>query len=197
MNKSSFSQTVYVADYTHFNGRNNDNHTPYKGVAITTEPSSIISYFEFQDDKKIVFETINLEQNPALLKRHDGSLASQCECIFTAIRHDGGKPWMMFLELKYCIPKNVANNATNALKQLKETYLFLKSKGNFLPETGVKPYFVISMPDCESIAPFDDTFLNQDELLTIKEDFDGAQVYHTNAVEVHTALHLKPQCKVR
>ena len=97
MNKSSFSQTVYVADYTHFNGRNNDNHTPYKGVAITTEPSSIISYFEFQDDKKIVFETINLEQNPALLKRHDGSLASQCECIFTAILHDGGKPGIMFL----------------------------------------------------------------------------------------------------
>ncbi|MBQ4524679.1 MAG: hypothetical protein IJA00_01205 [Bacteroidaceae bacterium] len=191
MNKTSFAQTVYVADYTHYNEKNSHNPAQYKGVVITTAPSSVISCFEFQDENKIVFDTINLEQNPALLKRHDGSLASQCECIFTAIRNDGGKPWMMFLELKYCIPKNVANNATNALTQLKETYRFLKGKGDFLPAVGVKPYFVISMPDCESIAPFDETFLDPDELLTIKEEFDGAQVYHTNTVKVHTALHLK------
>lgn len=193
MNKETFSQTVYVSDYTHYNEGNKDNPMPYKGVVVTTEPSPVISSFEIQDNKSIPFETINIELNPALLKRKDGSLASQCECIFTAIRNDGGKPWMMFLELKYCMPKNIANNTIIALNQLKDTYLFLKDKGDFFPTAGVKPYFVISMPDCESMAPFDESYLDQDELLTIKEEFDGAQVYHTNAIEVHTTLHLKPK----
>ena len=34
-------------------------------------------------------------------------------------------------------------------------------------------------------------FLDQDELLSIKEDFDGAQVYHTNAIEILTTKHLR------
>lgn len=140
---------------------------------------------------KIAFDAVNIECNPGLLKRKDGSLASQCECMFSAIRHDGGKPWMMLLELKYCLPKNRMDNVAYALGQLKKTYNFLRDEKSFLPPEGVKPYFVISTPDCEAIAPFEDCFLDQDELLSIKEDFDGAQVYHTNAIEILTAKHLR------
>lgn len=83
------------------------------------------------------------------------------------------------------------DNVAYALGQLKKTYKFLRDEKSFLPPEGVKPYFVISTPDCEAIAPFEDCFLDQDELLSIKEDFDGAQVYHTNAIEILTAKHLR------
>jgi len=191
MNKRTFSQTVYVSDYTHYNEMHKATPAPYKGVAITTQPSSIISSFMLWNKNKIAFDAVNIECNPGLLKRKDGSLASQCECMFSAIRHDGGKPWMMLLELKYCLPKNRMDNVAYALGQLKKTYKFLRDEKLFLPPEGVKPYFVISTPDCEAIAPFEDCFLDQDELLSIKEDFDGAQVYHTNAIEILTAKHLR------
>ena len=55
----------------------------------------------------------------------------------------------------------------------------------------MKPYFVIATPDGEDLAPFDDYYLDQDEMLTIREDFDGAQVFHSNVVEVLTTAHLR------
>lgn len=191
MNKRTFSKTVYVADYTNYNQEQTDNPAPYKGVAITTIPSTIIPYFTLYNRNNVNFEAINIECNPGLLKRSDGSLASQCECIFYAIRNDHGKPWLMLLELKYCMPKNIINNVQDAIRQLKKTYKFLSEEKGVIISGEVKPYFVISTPDCESISPFDSNYLDQDELLSIKEEFDGAQVYHTNKVEILTARHLR------
>lgn len=190
MNKQTFCQTVYVADYTNYNAEHKDSPSPYGGVVITDSPSSLIPCFVLRDNNNIPFEAINIEENPGLLKRENKTLASQCECIFNAVRNDKGKPWMMFLELKYCLPKNIARNIAMALEQLKKTYSFLCNEKNFFIPGSVKPYFVVSIPSCESMAPFDDFNLSQDDLLTIKENYGGAQVYYTNAVEVQTTRHL-------
>ena len=191
MNKQDYSNTVYIADYTHY--CNNQGNLPiqFKGVVITEQKPDFITSFELRNNNHVVFEAVNIEENPGLLKRGDGTLASQCECFFTAIRNDGGKPWMLFLEMKYCMPKNIRNNVRDALAQLKKTYSFLCDEKAYFAHKSVKPYFVIATPDGEDLAPFDDYYLDQDEMLTIREDFDGAQVLHSNVVEVLTTVHLR------
>lgn len=190
MNKLLYSNTVYVVDYTHFNSVYVNHSTP-NGVVIGENKYGLLPSFELRNNNHIVLEAVNIENNPGLLKRDDGKLTSQCECFFTAIRHDGGKPWMMFLEMKYCMPKNLRNNVGEALTQLKNTYRFLCDEKQYIARKSVKPYFVIATPEAESLAPFDDFYLDQDDMLSIKEEYDGAIVFHSNVVEVLTAAHLR------
>lgn len=191
MNKHDYSSTVYIADYTNYCSNQCNPPIQYKGVVIAEQSPDFIASFELRNNNHIAFEAVNIEENPGLLKRGDGTQASQCECFFTAIRKDGGKPWMLFLEMKYCLPKNLRRNVGDALTQLKKTYSFLCNEKACFVHKSVKPYFVIATPDGEDLAPFDDYYLDQDEMLSIRENYDGAQVYHSNVVEVLTAAHLR------
>lgn len=191
MNKHYYSSTVYIADYTNYCSNQSNSPIQFKGVVVAEQSSDLIASFELRNDNHITFESVNIEENPGLLRRSDGTQASQCECFFTAIRKDGGKPWMLFLEMKYCLPKNLRKNVGDALTQLKKTYSFLCDEKEYFAHKSVKPYFVISTPNGEDLAPFDDFYLDQDEMLSIKENYDGAQVYHSNVVEVLTAAHLR------
>lgn len=191
MNKYDYSSTVYIADYTNYCSNQSNPPIQFKGVVIAAQSPELIASFELRNNNHIAFEAVNIEENPGLLKRCDGSQASQCECFCTAVRHDGGKPWMLFLEMKYCLPKNLRKNVGEALSQLKRTYSFLCDEKAYFAHKSVKPYFVIATPDGEDLAPFDDFYLDQDEMLSIREKYDGAQVYHSNVVEVLTAAHLR------
>lgn len=191
MNKNDYSSTVYIADYTNYCSNQSNPPIQFKGVVITEQSPDLIASFELRNNNHIAFEAVNIEENPELLKRSDGTQASQCECFFTAIRKDGGKPWMLFLEMKYCLPKNLRKNVRKALTQLEKTYSFLCEEKAYFAHKSVKPYFVIATPDGEDLAPFDDYYLDQDEMLSIKENYDGAQVYHSNVVEVMTAEYLR------
>ena len=191
MNKHDYSGTVYIADYTHYCSNRSNTPIQFKGVVIAEQSPDVIASFELRNNNHIAFEAVNIEENPGLLKRGDGTQASQCECFLTAIRNDGGKPWMLFLEMKYCLPKNLRKNVGDALAQLKRTYSFLCDEKAYFAHKSVRPYFAIATPDGEDLAPFDDYYLDQDEMLSIKEKYDGAQVYHSNVVEVLTAAHLR------
>ena len=191
MNKNDYSSTVYIADYTNYCSNQSNPPIQFKGVVITEQSPDLIASFELRNNNHIAFDAVNIEENPELLKRSDGTQASQCECFFTAIRKDGGKPWMLFLEMKYCLPKNLRKNVRKALTQLEKTYSFLCEEKAYFAHKSVKPYFVIATPDGEDLAPFDDYYLDQDEMLSIKENYDGAQVYHSNVVEVMTAEYLR------
>ena len=191
MNKNDYSSTVYIADYTNYCSNQSNPPIQFKGVVITEQSPDLIASFELRNNNHIAFEAVNIEENSELLKRSDGTQASQCECFFTDIRKDGGKPWMLFLEMKYCLPKNLRKNVRKALTQLEKTYSFLCEEKAYFAHKSVKPYFVIATPDGEDLAPFDDYYLDQDEMLSIKENYDGAQVYHSNVVEVMTAEYLR------
>ena len=191
MNKNDYSSTVYIADYTNYCSNQSNPPIQFKGVVITEQSPDLIASFELRNNNHIAFDAVNIEENPELLKRSNGTQASQCECFFTAIRKDGGKPWMLFLEMKYCLPKNLRKNVRKALTQLEKTYSFLCEEKAYFAHKSVKPYFVIATPDGEDLAPFDDYYLDQDEMLSIKENYDGAQVYHSNVVEVMTAEYLR------
>ena len=191
MNKNDYSSTVYIADYTNYCSNQSNPPIQFKGVVITEQSPDLIASFELRNNNHIAFDAVNIEENPELLKRSNGTQASQCECFFTAIRKDGGKPWMLFLVMKYCLPKNLRKNVRKALTQLEKTYSFLCEEKAYFAHKSVKPYFVIATPDGEDLAPFDDYYLDQDEMLSIKENYDGAQVYHSNVVEVMTAEYLR------
>ena len=52
-----------------------------------------------------------------------------------------------------------------------------------------KFYFVVSTPGVEPLDPFDDTYFNQDDMLTLKEEF-RAQLFLANQLSIHTPKHI-------
>lgn len=186
-----FHTSVFVTDYTHYNEDGAHCPVQWKGVVISPEKSEILASFLLANESGVEFEAINLEHNPALLKRADGSLASQCECVFKAVRHDNQRPWMLLLELKYCQAKNIKRNIGEALGQLKKSYLFLRDEKHLMGVRTVKPYFVISTPENSPWDVSDASFFDQDDLLEIKKEYDGAQLYYTNSMEVVNTSLLK------
>lgn len=179
-----FRTSLFVADYTNYNA--NHSHTPasFNGVVITQTPDGLIASFSLINEVGVEVETINLEHNPALLKRADGTLASQCECVFRAVRNDHQRPWMLLLELKYCYQKNIRRNVDAAVEQLKKSYMFLRDEKHLMGVREVKPYFVVSTPENDPRDVSDGSFFSQDDLLEIKHDYDGAQLYYANKMTV-------------
>lgn len=187
-----FYTSVFVTDYTHYNEDRTHAPAQWKGVVISIERSGVLASFLLANEVGVEFDAINLEHNPALLKRVDGSLASQCECIFKAIRHDNQRPWMLLLEMKYCQEKNIKRNISDALEQLKKSYLFLRDEKHLMGIRTVKPYFVISTPENSPWDVSDASFFDQNDLLKIKREYDGAQLYYTNRMKVINTSLLKP-----
>ena len=93
-----YDTDVYIADFTEYNKSEPVIPAPVAGVYVNTDDNGIISSFLLTDKNRHPFNVINLEENKSLLKREDGSLVSQCECILYAIREEG-PGWMIFLEL--------------------------------------------------------------------------------------------------
>lgn len=190
--KEQYNQSVFVADFTQYNADHPDAPAPNTGVLIDINTNSLIPCFCIKNNKSIPFESVNIERNPALLKKKDGTKASQCECLFYAIRHDGGKPWMLFVELKYCQPKNIMDRAKEALGQAKKTYIFIRdNKAKEIDIKDYKPYFAISIPGQESTDPFQAFYFTQAELLKCHDECGGAIVYFCNGVEILTPAHIK------
>lgn len=187
-----FHTSVFVTDYTHYNEDRTHDPVTWKGVVISIEKSEVLASFLLANEVGVEFNAINLEHNPALLKRVDGSLASQCECVFKAIRHDNQRPWMLLLEMKYCQEKNIKRNISEALGQLKKSYIFLRDEKHLMGIRTVKPYFVISTPENSPWDVSDASFFDQNDLLEIKREYDGAQLYYTNRIKVINTSLLKP-----
>lgn len=191
MNKESFSSSLYIVDYTKYNQDHADEPSKYSGVVFHAMKPDNIHSFVLDNPRNVSFEAVNLEHNPALMKREDGSMSSQCECLLFA---EENRSWMMFLELKYCHTKNVLGNIENALWQIKRTYGFLLSeRRSQIDVSNYQPYFVISTPDVSSddVSSLYDGFIwSQDDLLEIKNDYGGARLFHCNEVMVESPYDL-------
>lgn len=183
-----YNTDVYIADFTEYNKSAHTIPAPVAGVYVDVDDNGIISSFLLTNKNHHLFNAINLEENKTLLKREDGTLVSQCECILHAIREDS-PAWMIFLELKYCKAKNRYSETLEALGQLKKTCDYVVEK-SFFERNHFKRYFVVSTPGVEPLDPFDDTYFNQDEMLTLKEEYH-AQLLLTNQVDILTPVHLR------
>ena len=190
---NKYSSTVFVSDYTEYNRQNAHARAEYSGVHISAESSNLIGSFEFRNPRALDFLAVNFEENPALLTDGQKKTISQCECMFEALRHDHGKKhWMMLLELKYCIEKNVYTHIRKALSQIQNTYVHLRDVLKIIAQDGVNLYWVISTPEVENVLDsIDGAFFDQDELLEIKESYK-ANLFYTNVVEIQTSNHLRP-----
>ena len=185
---NKYNTDVYIADFTEYNNSEHTIPAPAVGVYVDINDNGIIPSFLLTDKNHHLFIAINMEENKSLLKREDGTLVSQCECILHAIREDS-PAWMIFLELKYCKAQNRYSETLEALGQLKRTCNYVIEK-SFFEMAHFKRYFVVSTPGVEPLDPFDATYFNQDEMLTLKEEYK-AQLFLANQVDILTPLHLR------
>lgn len=185
----SYSDTVYVADYTRYNQDQHDEESPCSGVYFSTSKPPLIPSFVLENPHEHPFETVNFEENSSLLKRSDGTLRTQCEGLLYAHR-DESPAWALFLELKYCEPKAIYDNTLSAMAQLKETCKYIMEEKGLLDNEKYKRYFVVSTPNAEPLDPFDANYFDQDDMLRYKYECN-AIVFFSNSVRVHTPVHLK------
>ena len=187
-----YSSTVFVSDYTEYNRHNTHAQSEHSGVHISEEPSNLIGSFELRNPRDLAFRAINFEENPAVLIDDKKKTLSQCECMFEALRHDHGKKhWVMLLELKYCLEKNVYTHVRAALGQIQNTYVHLRDVLKIIVQDEVNLFWVISTPEVENaLDSIDGAFFDQDELLEIKESYK-ANLFYSNVVEIQTSRHLR------
>lgn len=190
MISEAYSEDVFIADFTDYTGKTDSGRVPFKGVVVGTKENGIIPSFVLHDEHKFPFKVVNNEHNPAVFKRSDGSMVSQCECIIYSDRNDNRRGWMFFLELKYCEAKNLYSNMLKGIGQLKATCNFIFKEKQEYDSALFKKYLVISTPGVEPLDPFDASYFSQDDILTLKED-TGAILRATNEVFIQTPAVLK------
>lgn len=186
MISEGYNQDVFIADFTNFVGKPDYDNLPCQGVMVGIQDNGMIPSFIIRDEHSFPFRVINNEHNPAVFKRDDGSLVTQCECIVYADRNDNRKGWLFFLELKYCDVKNHYDRMLEGIGQLKETCNFiLKEKQELDATLFNKKFLVVSTPGAEPLDPFDASYFDQDYILTVKEE-TGALLRSANELRIQT-----------
>lgn len=190
MISEDYKQDVFIADFTNFVGKPGYDNLPCQGVRVGIRENGIIPSFVIRDEHAFPFSVINNEHNPAVFKREDGSPVTQCECIVYANRNDNRKGWLFFLELKYCEPKNRYDRMLEGISQLKTTCNYiLKEKQELDATLFSKKYLVVSTPGVEPLDPFDASYFDQENMLTVKEE-TGAFLKAVNGVSILTSALL-------
>ena len=186
MISESYSQDVFIADFTNFVGKPGYDNLPCQGVMVGLQENGIIPSFVIHNEHAYRFRVINNEHNLAVFRGDDGKLVTQCECIVYADRNDNRKGWLFFLELKYCEAKNRYNSMQDGIGQLKTTCNYIFREKQELDATLFnKKYLVVSTPGVEPLDPFDASYFNQDNMLTVKEE-TGALLIAVNEVRILT-----------
>ena len=181
---------IYIADYTEYSKTHD---TSVSGVKILANKPGELEVFHLKNKKGISIDAVNFEENQSVLKDEQGKVVKQCECM-CASSGAKNKGWLFLLELKYCLDKNIASNAGNALRQLEKTFLFLRDEKKIINRQCHRVYWIISIPDHSSKAPFDAFVLDQDKKLKYKQDLDVI-IFGENAVEVLNEGYLRVTLK--
>lgn len=142
---------VYVADYT------KQTNSAVK-VKIAGTPFKDIAYFHLHNGNNLPLWAVNFEDNPNYIPEGVGN----CECMIRVRNVEKG--WWLLCELKYCLEKNIENNADKAYQQLKETWQLLVDR-KVIKKKKHRTYLNISIPDHSNRAPFISFTSTQDEQL--------------------------------
>jgi len=185
MISESFQEDVFIADFTEYNNTPGLQSDEFFGVTVGTKDYGVVPSFVVTDKNRVTFVVINNEKNLGFYTLPDNNKVPQCECIIHTDRHDNRKGWMLFLELKYCKPRNLYSSMLDGINQLRATCNYvLKTKQEF-DASQYKKYLVISTPGVEPLDPFDASYFDQDYMLTVKED-TGAVLKAANSAHIQT-----------
>ena len=181
-----YSETVYVADFTDYVSKNGRDAAPCSGVLVGKQENGIIPSFVLTDDNSLPFVVVNNEENGYLYTRDDGTKVPQCECLIYADRHDNRKGWMIFLELKYCMEKNLYDNMLDGIGQLIATCKYIMEEKEVFDTKMFKKYLVISTPVTRPLDPFDAFYFDQDIMLSVKQESGGGILKASNVAHIQT-----------
>ena len=114
----------------------------------------------------------------------------QCESMFTPVT--GDRPFVLLLEMKYCLPKNADENSLDAFLQLKRTLTYLEQK-EIINRNQHRIYLNISIP-WSSAEPFESFRDTQNDIIEALEN-DKIAILGYNSLLIHTETHIKvPLC---
>lgn len=175
----------YVADYT-----NDDSDKSKLKVQIYSEPFDDIAYFHLHKDPRLNLKylAINFEDYPGFIKG-----IKNCECAFHPIT-DAKRPWMLFLELKYCSDQNIDDYVSGAYAQMNTTFEKLVDL-NIISKESTRIYFNYSVPDHSELAPFGEFALSQYDTLKALEE-SGIHLLGQNKLLVMHPSYIK-EAKLR
>lgn len=188
-----FVDTAYAVDFTNHpipshTGFELRNSEPTEVVSVDGEQKPI-PYFKLSvvPQRHVTFWGINFERNPAVM----GGV-KQCESMFTPVT--GDRPFVLLLEMKYCLPKNADENSLDAFVQLKRTLTYLEQK-EIINRNQHRIYLNISIP-WSSAEPFESFRETQSDIIKVLEN-DKIAILGYNSLLIHTETHIKvPLCDV-
>lgn len=196
-NQHVFTSSFFISDYTNYRG---EEQTPAKGVDII---DNVLPIFEkwpplyIFNPHDVPVLTANMEKNPAMCKRANGTKCKQCECLCISKASDVEDiPWFALVELKCCdnnsrdVERNIESNLQNAIFKLKEHHQLLRDEKGIIEKGKHRYYWVISIPTINK-PPFSSFLWTQDYLLAISEQYDGARIIADNEILIVDGSQIK------
>lgn len=183
-----FDTDVYFCDFTEYQQTHHSSDLP-AGVLISENACAIISSFHILNPNKIKILAINFEQHLGVFKDEHHNLIAQCECMAFSERNDHGKGWLMLLELKYCLEKNIQVNVEQALSQLVTFFLYLRDEKQMFQEKEFHNFLIFSIPEYSKRVPFTAFITDPDILLQYQEKFH-VTIWGETEVKALTTRHL-------
>ena len=184
-----FDCTVFVADYTQYAQEYHERRGI--GVVISVEKPELINSLVFNNPNNVNYWGVNFEKNGAVFKLENGEKVSNCECMFVS-EQGNQKRWMVLVELKYCKGenRNIASNYSDALSQLKDTFVYLCDEKHLFERDSFRNYWIISMPELNDKIPFSAFLFSQDELTDYKDKYNSI-IISDNEVNIWTGSVIK------
>lgn len=180
---------VYVADYTQFASVHPE--MAERGVCISDVKPELIGSLMFRNPNGVKVLSVNFEKNPAVFTRASGEKVSNCECMLVS-EQGSKKRWLALAELKYCKgeDRNLTGNFEDALKQLRDTFLYLRDEVGLFKNDEYRYFWIVSMPEHSDKVPFSAFVLSQDELMAYKDLYNSV-IISDNVVDIWTGTVIK------
>lgn len=149
-----------MADYTEYTASQ-------VGVVMSETPFDDIEAFHLQSGRHPVsYLAVNLEEHPSFIKHIEN-----CECFFLSTT-PCDRPWLLFLELKYCKARNIGSHAAKAIHQMACVLRKLVDE-NVIDADRYRIYFNYSSPSNNRRQPFTHFMHTPADILDLIEQYDA------------------------
>lgn len=156
----SLRHDCFVADYTEYTASQ-------VGVVMSETPFDDIEAFHLQSGRHPVsYLAVNLEEHPSFIKHIEN-----CECFFLSTT-PCDRPWLLFLELKYCKARNIGSHAAKAIHQMACVLCKLVDE-NVIDADRYRIYFNYSSPSNNRRQPFTHFMHTPADILDLIEQYDA------------------------
>lgn len=156
----SLRHDCFVADYTEYTASQ-------VGVVMSETPFDDIEAFHLQSGQHPVsYLAVNLEEHPSFIKHIEN-----CECFFLSTT-PCDRPWLLFLELKYCKARNIGSHAAKAIHQMACVLRKLVDE-NVIDADRYRIYFNYSSPSNNRRQPFTHFMHTPADILDLIEQYDA------------------------